>query len=72
MNHYDDHSNNIVGWSLGVIFGFAILLLTLTIVSYNNPSKKEICADVGGEYKVVGQEYSAANKMTIDVYGCVK
>lgn len=56
-----------------VIFGILLaLLIVVGIVDFNEKrSEVEACADVGGEYTVVGQEFSASAKRTVDIYGCV-
>lgn len=39
---------------------------------WTEESEEDACLDVGGEYTVVGREYSPAAKSMVDMYGCVK
>lgn len=57
----------------GLIIGFIfVCVIVFLIVLVFGKSEEESCDNVGGEYKVVGQEYDPALKQTIDMYGCVK
>ncbi|MGG0667775.1 hypothetical protein ABE073_04515 [Lederbergia citrisecunda] len=62
-------------WVLWLI-GITLLVWLIGIVFVNEweniKNKRDACADIGGKYEVVGKEFSAAHKTTVDVYGCVK
>lgn len=51
---------------------FVAVVVFLIVLIFADDSTQEACADIGGEYVVVGEEYSAAAKRTVDIYGCTK
>lgn len=68
----EQEGSSFIKGAIIAIFVFVVGMLTLIILVHIDPSDEDICADVGGAYKVVDTEFSAALKQTIDVYGCVK
>lgn len=67
MKNSDNTGVKILGFSL---IGFVILMFILIL--FGQGSEENGCEDIGGEFVVVGEEYSPALKHTIDVYGCIK
>lgn len=59
-------------WAIGV-FLLTVLIMWVGANEWESiKNNRDVCADIGGKYEVVGQEFSAARKTTVDVYGCVK
>lgn len=57
------------------IFAVAMVIALIVIVILAGITEKNHvidCESIGGEYRVIDREWSAARKGTVDVYGCVK
>lgn len=70
MNATDQATSIIIAVMVATI---VILMLATAIFGtiFGKEKEPEICEDVGGEYIVIDQEYSATLKRTVDIYGCV-
>lgn len=58
--------------AIGISF-IIVLIVWIFVMDFKNiRENRNICEEVGGKYQVVGEEFSAAHRRTIDVYGCAK
>lgn len=52
-----------------MVLALTVIVILAGITEKNNTID---CESIGGEYRVIDREWSAARKGTVDVYGCVK
>lgn len=59
-----------------MLSAFIVMILIMLVVGLftgeEEPDFRTACEDVGGSYEVIGQEFSPAVKMNVDIFGCVK
>lgn len=53
-------------------FVLAFVFILFFALLFGGEDEGNACEQMGGTFTVVGEEYSAPLKRTIDVYGCVK
>lgn len=59
-------------WVIGAVL-LCVFIVWIGAMEWESiKNNRDTCGEIGGEYQVVGEEFSAAHKTTIDVYGCVK
>lgn len=57
--------------TIGLSALFILPTLFLLAIIFGEDTENS-CEELGGDYVIVGEEYSSALKHTIDIYGCVK
>ena len=59
-------------WVIGAVLLCVLIVWIGALEWESNRNNRDACEAIGGEYQVVGEEFSAAHKTTVNVYGCVK
>lgn len=73
MNRYPSNTEEIDGILIGGLIACILFFTVFLLVAiFFGEDTKNSCEELGGNYVVVGEEFSAALKQTIDIYGCVK